>query len=56
MEPDKIEVILAKLLVHRGKRPVQHAHNEGTIYISEVVDWRIEQEAVVDDILERAGY
>ena len=46
------------LSTHRDKRPVMDLQRAGggTVYIAAVVDWRVEMEAIVDGILDRAGY
>ena len=47
---------LVALKAHRDKRPVLLELSDPLTHIAEVIDWRIEMEAVVDGILERAGY
>ncbi len=47
---------LVALKTHRDKRPVLLPLSDELTHIAKVIDWRIEMEAIVDGILERAGY
>ena len=47
---------IVTLREHRDKRPVLLELSDPLTYIANVVDWRIEMEAIVDGILEKAGY